>query len=229
MDLIRDVLDKQLIDRHGLELGRVDGIVLGLRQDAAPRVTGLEMGASTIGRRLHPLLGSLAEGVEHALGLGDVRPMRIPFSAVADVGVAVRLDVVADDTPAMAFEQQLRKRLGGNSARKPAVTHDWAKPAALGPEVHVEHLLGRVVFAGNRRVVGRLEEIRAARRGGGCSVTEYVIGAAGLMERLGLGVRIMLGHRLGPGLIARWDQIDLAAPAGPTLTCAVADLQRKGE
>ena len=26
MDLVRDVLDKQLVDRHGTKMGRVDGI-----------------------------------------------------------------------------------------------------------------------------------------------------------------------------------------------------------
>jgi hypothetical protein len=76
-------------------------------------------------------------------------------------------------------------------------------------------------------VVGRLEEIRAVRHGSGCTVTEYVIGSAGMLERLGLGVRRLLGRTIGGGLVAEWHQLDPLAPRGPALTCATADLRRE--
>jgi sporulation protein YlmC with PRC-barrel domain len=37
MDLVRDLLDKKVVDRNGREMGRVDGIVISIRAGAAPR------------------------------------------------------------------------------------------------------------------------------------------------------------------------------------------------
>jgi len=92
-------------------------------------------------------------------------------------------------------------------------------------DVHVELLLGRRVLAANGRSIGRLEEIRAERHGAGCTVTGYVIGPAGLAERLSarLFPRLLLGTR--HGFIARWDQIDLSDPRHPRLLCSVEELQ----
>ena len=90
-------------------------------------------------------------------------------------------------------------------------------------EVHVELLLGRRVFAANGRSIGRLEEVRAERHGAGCTVTEYVIGPAGLAERLSARLLPLLGRR--HGFIARWDQIDVSDPRHPRLLCSVEELQ----
>ena len=225
MDLVRDVLDKLLVDRRHHEIGRVDGIVLETRNGAAPRVVGLEVGLSVTGRRLGHIPGRLAEGFEHAIGLGDARPLRIPFSAVSEIDLELHVDALADETPATLVERQLRRWLGGTTSRQPVVSHDWVPAAPGARELRVEHLLGRKVLGANRRVVGRLEEIRAARHGSGCTVTEYVIGCAGLLERLGLGVRQILGRRIGDGLIAQWDQLDPTAADGPALTVAARDLR----
>jgi len=91
-------------------------------------------------------------------------------------------------------------------------------------EVRLDLLLGREVLAGNNHRVGRLEEFRAEVRDGRCVVTEMVIGVAGLLERLGLGVQMILGKK-GGGYVARWDQIDLSDPIHPRLTCSIADLR----
>jgi hypothetical protein len=92
-------------------------------------------------------------------------------------------------------------------------------------EVRLDQLLGRQVRAGNNRGVGRIEECRADVRGGVCEVTGFVIGVAGLFERLGLGVKLLLGRR-GDGYVARWDQLDLSDPERPRLTCRVDELER---
>jgi len=47
------------------------------------------------------------------------------------------------------------------------------------------------------------------------------------MERLGLGVWLILGIKRAAGYVARWDQLDLSNPDRPTLTCAVEGLQRR--
>jgi hypothetical protein len=97
----------------------------------------------------------------------------------------------------------------------------------MSTEVRLDRLVGREVYTGNHRRLGRLEEFRAERRGTGWVITEYVIGAAGLLERLGLGVRLIVGIKRAAGYVARWDQLDLSNPRRPTLTCAVEDLQRR--
>ncbi len=91
-------------------------------------------------------------------------------------------------------------------------------------ELRLQDLLGREVLAGNNRRVGRIEEFRAARRGDRCEIVAFVIGAAGLAERLHVGAKLLLGGGRG-GHVARWDQIDLSNPERPRLTCAVEELE----
>jgi hypothetical protein len=91
-------------------------------------------------------------------------------------------------------------------------------------ELRLDRLVGRVVLSRNNRPAGRLEEFRAERRGSGCVITEFVIGSAGLIERLGLGVRLLFGRARG-GHVARWDQMDLSDPERPRLTCSLEELR----
>ena len=91
----------------------------------------------------------------------------------------------------------------------------------------LDHLIGREVYTADQQRLGRLEEFRDEQRGSTLVITEYLIGSAGLFERLGLGVRLLLGLERGGGYVARWDQLDLSRPERPTLTCAVDDLRRE--
>jgi hypothetical protein len=92
--------------------------------------------------------------------------------------------------------------------------------------LRLDRLIGRQVLTANNRSLGRLEECRVARRGSSWVLTEWLIGPAGLFERLGLGARVVLGIAHGGSFVARWDQLDLANPDRPRLTCAVEDLRR---
>ena len=96
----------------------------------------------------------------------------------------------------------------------------------MSATIRLDRLVGRQVHTAGKRRVGRLEEFRAVRRGNSWVVTEYVIGAAGLTERLGLGVRQILGKKQAGGYVARWDQLDLSDPEHPRLTCPVEELRR---
>ncbi len=97
----------------------------------------------------------------------------------------------------------------------------------MSATLRLDRLVGREVHTADKRRVGRLEEFRAVRRGNSWVVTDYVIGAAGLMERLGLGVRQILGMKRAGGYVARWDQLDLSNPDYPRLICAVEELRRE--
>jgi hypothetical protein len=93
--------------------------------------------------------------------------------------------------------------------------------------LRLDRLVGREVYATNHRRIGRLHECRAERRRSTWIVTEYVIGTAGLMERLGLGIRLILGLERAHGYVARWDQITFADPNRPMLTCSVTELRQE--
>lgn len=111
MDLIRDVLDNQIIDRHQRKMGKVDGIIAELRDGQPPRLIYLETGATTLARRLHPRLARWVAGVQSKWGAKRSEPFRIPWSKVRDIGIEVEVDVDAEQTPALAYEIWLRDRV----------------------------------------------------------------------------------------------------------------------
>jgi hypothetical protein len=92
-------------------------------------------------------------------------------------------------------------------------------------EIYLDRLLGRQVLGRNGQPMGRIEEFHAEKRGSGCVIVGFAIGVAGLLERLGLGVKMIVGIR-GGGYVARWDQIDLTDPDRPRLACGIEDLQK---
>ena len=92
-------------------------------------------------------------------------------------------------------------------------------------ELRIEQILGREVRDRHGARVGRLEEFRTEQRGRETLIVEYLIGAAGLLERLGLGVRLIVGAKV-EGYVASWNQIDISDPERPRLTCSIADLRR---
>jgi len=96
----------------------------------------------------------------------------------------------------------------------------------MSASLRLDRLLGREVHTANNRRLGRLEEFRAERHGTEWVVTEYVIGAAGLFERLGLGARLILGIKRASGYLVRWDQLDLTNPDRPRISCRIEDLRR---
>jgi hypothetical protein len=96
----------------------------------------------------------------------------------------------------------------------------------MSQTLRVDRLLGREVHTADGRRLGRLEEFRAERRGHAWFISEYVVGAAGLVERLGLGVRLLVGADRPRGYVVGWDQLDLSDPDRPRLACAVQDLRR---
>ena len=92
--------------------------------------------------------------------------------------------------------------------------------------LRLDRLIGRRVLTANNRPLGRLEECRVERRGGAWVISAWVVGPAGLLERLGLAARLIVGLSRGSSYVIRWDQLDLSDPERPRLSCAVEDLER---
>jgi hypothetical protein len=87
--------------------------------------------------------------------------------------------------------------------------------------VHVEHLLGRRVRDADGVVVGRLEELCVEIVNGDPVVTEFHVGPAALLERIGAFVHQLPFFALLPWSRRlrriRWDEIDLTDPRHPRL------------
>src|SRR5689334_17807808 len=74
VDVVSEVLDREVVDRNGRQMGRVDGIVLDIGAGEPPRVAALVVGPSALAYRLHPRLGRLMKAIEIRLGLDSRRP-----------------------------------------------------------------------------------------------------------------------------------------------------------
>jgi sporulation protein YlmC with PRC-barrel domain len=108
MDLVHELLDQPVVDRNGRPMGRVDGIVLDVRDDAPPRVVSIAIGPAVLGERLHRTVGRWIRGIEVACGVAEGRPVEIALTDIAVVNGRVHADVAAGDTAALAVEQRVR-------------------------------------------------------------------------------------------------------------------------
>ena len=111
MELVRDCLDKQIVDRHGQNMGRVDGLVIKLEDGQQPRVSFIELGAVTQARRLHPRLGRLVKKISARWRICPEDPLRIPWSKVVPAGIEVVAGVEAEESAAFAWERWLRRKV----------------------------------------------------------------------------------------------------------------------
>src|SRR4051812_30155758 len=111
MDLVRDVLDKKLIDREDCEMGRVDGLVLQVGKDSQPHITHIEIGESALWTRLHPAVAKLAAKLARKWGPKRTAPVRIPWSRVITTGREVKLDVEAKETGAIDWELWIARHI----------------------------------------------------------------------------------------------------------------------
>lgn len=95
-------------------------------------------------------------------------------------------------------------------------------------EVHLEHLLGRRVRDVDGSVVGQLEEFRVEIVDGEPVVLEFHIGAAALLERVGVfGAQLPFFSWLAARpreFRVPWQLVDLTDPRQPRLRVREADL-----
>ena len=111
LPLVRDVLDKQVLDPDKCKVGKVDGIVLQLRANRPPRVMAMEISQSAAWRRLHHRLGDLADWLRAKFEPGQDRPPRIAFDHFIRGGVDVHVDLPWKRTKALVWEDWLEERV----------------------------------------------------------------------------------------------------------------------
>jgi hypothetical protein len=95
MDLVRDLLDVQLVDRNDCRIGRVDGVLLEIRDNQPPRVVAMEVGPITLVRRISPTLARWLRAIAVRWMPVSIRSVRLPLTLFRDVGVDIELDVDA--------------------------------------------------------------------------------------------------------------------------------------
>jgi hypothetical protein len=100
MNLFRDILDKQILDRNKMKCGKVDGLVMTVRPRARPQISHIELGSVTLARRLGPVPARFVARVAR-VSRGKQRqvPFRIEWNKVRDIGVDIEVDIDGNTTP----------------------------------------------------------------------------------------------------------------------------------
>jgi sporulation protein YlmC with PRC-barrel domain len=220
--LVRDLLDKQIVDRRHEPMGRVDGLMLGLYQEGAPQLLCLESGITVSAARISRRMGRWARAAARRWGLSRGRPVRIAWAVVKRIGIETEVDLKADESRALAWEHWLvehfvryvpsLKPREKDSRDRTAETANYTdkseapvgatyeareNPPIVG-RVRVQRLLGRKVTDRNGQIAGRIEEIRAQVRDGQCVVKSFDLGRKGLIERLSVpGASLAFTQLLG--------------------------------
>lgn len=119
MDLGKHVVDKELLDRNDLRMGRVDDLVLEMGEPLpagslpAPRVAAIVSGPMALEGIVSTPASWLARHIYRLLGLHDPRPVEIPWCRVTAIDVTVHVDVERDDSGAVALSKAVERRYIG--------------------------------------------------------------------------------------------------------------------
>lgn len=115
-----DLLDRQIEDRDGLPIGKVDDVEFARAEDGTLYVAALLTGQEALGVRLGGTLGRWVAGVAGRLDIHQRGPRRIAYDLVDRVDSAVILSVRRDLLPEPALEAWLNEHLIG---RIPGADH----------------------------------------------------------------------------------------------------------
>jgi sporulation protein YlmC with PRC-barrel domain len=109
-----ELLDRQIVDRDGEPVGKVDDVELGYDERGDAYVTGLLLGQQVLGERIGGRLGRWIAAVARRMSEPpDQPPIRIGYDLVAKVDSAVRLSVARELLPEPPLEGWLRTHLIG--------------------------------------------------------------------------------------------------------------------
>ncbi|HEY2895654.1 MAG TPA: hypothetical protein VGJ12_00845 [Gemmatimonadaceae bacterium] len=111
--LVRDLLDKQLVDREGELLGRIDGIVMSYSADAPPQITHFELGAQTLARRLPSPFRRVLAWLAHRFSPRGSQPYRIEVSRIIHLGRTIKIDIDGTRSAARETERWVRDHIIG--------------------------------------------------------------------------------------------------------------------
>jgi sporulation protein YlmC with PRC-barrel domain len=105
-----ELLDRQIVDRDGIPVGKVDDVEI---DSESLRVTALLTGQRALGARFGGTLGKWITSTATRLDIDRVGPRRIEYGLVAKVGSAVHLSVKRELLTPPALEAWLNEHLIG--------------------------------------------------------------------------------------------------------------------
>jgi hypothetical protein len=112
IQLAKRLLDRQIVDRSGRLVGRVDDIAFAVDDDGVPYVDCLLTGQGALGQRIGGRVGRVLVAIaDRFVESPPVPPLRIPLAVVDRVDSAVRLRVDAAELPPSPVEAWLRRHL----------------------------------------------------------------------------------------------------------------------
>lgn len=102
--IVRDVLDKKLIDSEKCEMGRVDGVVLQFPEGGEPRLVRLEIGGEILAARVGKWAVRPTKWLADHFGPRRKPTIEIEWGKVKRMGRDLHLELRADETEALAWE-----------------------------------------------------------------------------------------------------------------------------
>ena len=116
-----ELLDRQILDRDGQDVGKVDDVEFQVDENGVPYLSALLVGPHALGPRLGGWLGQLVSGIAARLDRDRPGPIRIPYDAVEKADNAVHLKIRRELLPEPKLEAWLREHV---IARIPGSGHD---------------------------------------------------------------------------------------------------------
>ncbi|MGC1210709.1 MAG: hypothetical protein WA890_05465 [Micromonospora sp.] len=112
VQLSSQLLDRQIVDRDGRLVGKVDDLVFAFDDEGYPYVDHLLTGQGALGQRVGGLAGRFLVALANRFVENPpVRPVRVPFPLVERVDSAVRLRCRSADLPPSPVENWLRRNV----------------------------------------------------------------------------------------------------------------------
>jgi sporulation protein YlmC with PRC-barrel domain len=107
-----DLLDRQILDRDGRPVGKVDDVELAYAADGTASISALLVGQQALGQRLGGALGRWMAGTARRLAdTPDKKPIRIGLKLVAGINSAMNLSVEREMLQEPPLEIWLRDHL----------------------------------------------------------------------------------------------------------------------
>ncbi|MCC3762109.1 hypothetical protein K3N28_03360 [Glycomyces sp. TRM65418] len=119
VDLLTDIIDREIVDPEGVPLGRVDDLELRSRDDGRTEVVALLTGTVALEPRLPRWALTLIRASARLTG-GPDDPRRIPIEAITKVDTVVSITAAAAAAAASPSEERLKRKIIG---RIPGADH----------------------------------------------------------------------------------------------------------
>jgi hypothetical protein len=111
LPLVHDVLDAQLLDKRQVKIGRVDELLLELREGEPPRVATILVGGPVRAERVGRWMTWLRRTLHAAFGRRDDCISCIPFDAVRCIADTIDVDIDGHTLPSEHTERWLAEHV----------------------------------------------------------------------------------------------------------------------